>query len=230
VDDFIFGSHRSHGEILAKCYSAVWQLDEKKLEAIMKNFLGGETLAIAEKIAYENVKDLAENFVLYGTLAEIFARKAGINRGLGGSMHAYFTPFGSMPNNAIVGGSADIATGAALFKRINETGHRHRQHRRRVHGAPRSGGHDEGRHDQYRTLWPRTWAARPPSSSTSQQLQRQGGQPTARPGYQVSPGGAGVNPETHSDAWTATNPLRWPRRLRKRPCWKPGRVRSSWTR
>ena len=34
-------------------------------------------------------------------------------------MHAFFAPFGSMPNNAIVGGSADIATGAALFKRIN---------------------------------------------------------------------------------------------------------------
>ena len=124
ADDYIFGSHRSHGEILAKCFSSVWQLSqnteaEKKLEAIMKEFLDGETLGIAEKIPYKNICDLAENFVLYGTLAEIFARKAGFNRGLGGSMHAFFTPFGSMPNNAIVGGSADIATGAALYKRIN---------------------------------------------------------------------------------------------------------------
>ena len=119
VEDFIFGSHRSHGEILAKCYSAIWQLDEASLEKTMKAFFGGETLSIAEKMKYTGVKDLAENFVLYGTLAEIFARKAGFNRGLGGSMHAFFTPFGSMPNNAIVGGSADIATGAALFKRIN---------------------------------------------------------------------------------------------------------------
>jgi 2-oxoisovalerate dehydrogenase E1 component len=75
TDDYIFGSHRSHGEILAKCYSALWQLDAKTLEKIMKEFLGGETLGIAEKIPYTNVKDLAENFVLYGTLAEIFARK-----------------------------------------------------------------------------------------------------------------------------------------------------------
>jgi 2-oxoisovalerate dehydrogenase E1 component len=124
TDDYIFGSHRSHGEILSKCLSAVWQLTqnaegEKKLEAIMKGFLEGETLSIAEKIPIKNIRDLAENFVLYGTLAEIFARKAGFNRGLGGSMHAFFTPFGSMPNNAIVGGSADIATGAALYKRIN---------------------------------------------------------------------------------------------------------------
>jgi 2-oxoisovalerate dehydrogenase E1 component len=124
-EDYIFGSHRSHGEILAKCYSAVWQLGEtaegeKKLEAVMGAFLEGETLKIAEKLPHRNIRDLGENFVLYGTLAEIFARKAGFNRGLGGSMHAFFTPFGSMPNNAIVGGSADIATGSALYKRINK--------------------------------------------------------------------------------------------------------------
>jgi len=119
VEDYIFGSHRSHGEILAKCYAAVRQVSEGDLESIMRGFLDGETLAIAEKVAYKDLRDLAENFVLYGTLGEIFARRAGFNRGLGGSMHAFFTPFGSMPNNAIVGGSADIATGAALFKRIN---------------------------------------------------------------------------------------------------------------
>ena len=34
-------------------------------------------------------------------------------------MHAFFTPFGIYPNNAIVGGSADIAAGAALFKKVN---------------------------------------------------------------------------------------------------------------
>jgi 2-oxoisovalerate dehydrogenase E1 component len=34
-------------------------------------------------------------------------------------MHAFFTPFGVYPNNAIVGGSADIAVGAALFKKVN---------------------------------------------------------------------------------------------------------------
>jgi len=124
TDDHIFGSHRSHGEIIAKCFSAIWQLSQKTggkkvMENIMKEFLDGETLLAAEKIPHKNIPDLAENFILYGTLAEIFARKAGVNRGLGGSMHAFFTPFGSMPNNAIVGGSGDIAVGAALYKRIN---------------------------------------------------------------------------------------------------------------
>ena len=88
----------------------------------MEGFLGGETLRIAEKAPHKGAQDLAEDFILFGTLAEIFARKAGFTRGLGGSMHAFFTPFGSMPNNAIVGGSADIATGAALYKRINRKG------------------------------------------------------------------------------------------------------------
>ncbi|HUU99749.1 MAG TPA: thiamine pyrophosphate-dependent enzyme, partial [Bacteroidales bacterium] len=65
------------------------------------------------------VKELARHFLLYGALAEIFARENGFNKGLGGSMHAFFTPFGIYPNNAIVGGSGDISVGAALYKKIN---------------------------------------------------------------------------------------------------------------
>lgn len=119
-EDFIFGSHRSHGEILAKCFSAVTKMDDANLQLIMEKFMGGDVLKVVEKhFAGENVKDLAENFVLYGALAEIFARKTGFSRGLGGSMHTFFAPFGSMPNNAIVGGSGDIAVGSALYKKIN---------------------------------------------------------------------------------------------------------------
>ena len=119
ADDYIFGSHRSHGEILAKSFSAARKLDPAKLQGIMSTFLDGDTLRYAEKIGYDSAEELSENFILFGTLAEIFARKVGFNRGMGGSMHAFFTPFGSMPNNAIVGGSAPIANGSALFKRVN---------------------------------------------------------------------------------------------------------------
>ena len=56
-----------------------------------------------------SVKDLARRFFAYGAYSEIFARETGFNRGLGGSMHAFFTPFGIYPNNAIVGGSGSIA-------------------------------------------------------------------------------------------------------------------------
>ncbi|WP_342372742.1 thiamine pyrophosphate-dependent enzyme [Propioniciclava soli] len=120
ADDFVFGSHRSHGEILAKSLSAARTMDADRLSGIMAGFLDGDTLRHAEKVDHTDAADLAENFILFGTLAEIFARRDGFNRGMGGSMHAFFTPFGSMPNNAIVGGSAPIAQGSALFKRIND--------------------------------------------------------------------------------------------------------------
>ena len=119
VDDLIFGSHRSHCDILAKGLSAIEKLSDDELTSIMKEFLGGKTLAVAETEPHETVKDLAINFLLYGAMAEIFARETGFNRGLGGSMHTFFTPFGIYPNNAIVGGSGTIAMGAALYKRIN---------------------------------------------------------------------------------------------------------------
>ena len=121
INDFSFGSHRSHGEILAKGLSSIHKLTDEELYAIMKEFLDGSVLSVVEKHmnAGGNVKELAINFLLYGALAEIFARKTGFNRGLGGSMHAFFIPFGLMPNNAIVGASAPIALGAALYKRSN---------------------------------------------------------------------------------------------------------------
>ncbi len=120
INDFTFGSHRSHGEILAKGLSAISQLPDEELTKIMKNFFEGETFSVIEKTTKAaSVKDMAKEFLLYGTLAEIWAKKTGFNRGLGGSMHAFFIPFGIFPNNAIVGGSADIATGAALYKKVN---------------------------------------------------------------------------------------------------------------
>ena len=76
-------------------------------------------LDVYKRQEHDSVKELAIEFLLYGAMAEIFARKTGFNRGLGGSMHTFFTPFGIYPNNAIVGGSAGIAAGAALFKRVN---------------------------------------------------------------------------------------------------------------
>ena len=121
INDLTFGSHRSHGEILAKGLSSINKLEDGELYDIMKEFLDGTVLSVVEKHMKNDgsVKELAKNFLLYGALAEIFARTTGFNRGLGGSMHAFFIPFGIMPNNAIVGGGAPIALGAALYKRSN---------------------------------------------------------------------------------------------------------------
>ncbi|OCL33796.1 dehydrogenase [Tessaracoccus lapidicaptus] len=211
--DFVFGSHRSHGEILAKCYSAARKLDPAELEKIMREFLDGETLGFAEKVEHDGLLDLAENFILYGTVAETFARKAGFNRGLGGSMHAFFAPFGSMPNNAIVGGSADIATGSALFKRVNQQP-----------GIVIANIGDASMGcgpvweammfsamDQYRTLWTHGVEGNPPIwFNFFNNFYGMGGQTSGETmGYDIlARVGAGVNPEAmHAERVDGLNPL-----------------------
>ena len=118
LNDAIFGSHRSHGEVLARGYSAIRQLGEADLSKIMKDFNGGKTLAAVEKRSQGDVKRIAKDFLLYGFMAELFGRQNGFTQGLGNSMHVFFTPFGIYPNNAIVGGSAGVTVGAALYKKV----------------------------------------------------------------------------------------------------------------
>jgi 2-oxoisovalerate dehydrogenase E1 component len=213
TDDMIFGSHRSHGEILAKCFSAVEKLDDDTLMEIMKGYIGGEALKIVEKEHKGSVKELAENFVLYGTLAEIFARATGFNKGLGGSMHAFFAPFGSMPNNAIVGGSGDICVGAALFKRIN-----------RKPGivignigdasmgcGPVWEGMMVAAMEQYRTLWDKEIGGSPPIMfNFFNNFYGMGGQTAGETmGFGIlARVGAGVNPDNmHAERVDGYNPL-----------------------
>jgi 2-oxoisovalerate dehydrogenase E1 component len=118
-DDHIFGSHRSHGEILAKGFAAIRQLADGDLQTIMEGYRDGALLRPVERGYNGSIAGLALRFFIYGAYSEIFARETGFNRGLGGSMHAFFAPFGIYPNNAIVGGSGSIAPGAALYKRVN---------------------------------------------------------------------------------------------------------------
>ncbi|MYH65434.1 MAG: dehydrogenase, partial [Chloroflexi bacterium] len=120
VEDFILGSHRSHGEILAKGLAAIRQLEAAQLLRIMEGSMDAVALRVVESLQrYADEKSLARDWLVYCAYAEIFARATGFNKGMGGSMHSFFPPFGIMPNNAIVGGSADIALGMALYKRIN---------------------------------------------------------------------------------------------------------------
>jgi len=121
-NDFTFGSHRSHSEILAKSLSCIEKLSDEELMNDMKSFFDGATLngILQDSKAGDDVKELAIEFILYGALSELFARENGFHKGLGGSMHAFFLPFGVYPNNALVGGSATITTGAALYKKVND--------------------------------------------------------------------------------------------------------------
>lgn len=212
-DDFIFGSHRSHGEILAKSLSSIHQLNESELTAIMEGYMDGAPLRVVQTFSKGDVKSLAIDYLLYGTLAEIFGRAYGFNKGMGGSMHAFFPPFGVMPNNAIVGGSADIAVGAALFKRIN-----------RKPGIVIANIGDASlgcgpvweammfaAMDQYRTLWPNELGGAPPILfNFMNNFYGMGGQTAGETmGFGVlARVGAGVNPEAmHAERVDGYNPL-----------------------
>ncbi|MCK5676038.1 MAG: dehydrogenase, partial [Verrucomicrobia bacterium] len=204
--------HRSHGEILAKCLSAVSKLDDDKLNTIMDGFFDGATVGVVKDGSHESVKDLAEDFVLYGTLAEIFARQTGFNKGLGGSMHAFFIPFGSMPNNALVGGSGDISVGSAMFKLIN-----------RKPGivvanigdaslgcGPVWEGFWMSAMDQYRELWDDEFGSPPVLFNIMNNHYGMGGQTNGETmGYDmVARIGAGINPEQmHAERVDGYNPL-----------------------
>ncbi len=213
TDDYIFGSHRSHGEILAKGLSAIHQLDEDSLYSVMKNYFNGSALKVVENGFQGTIKELAIHFLLYGALAEIFARENGFNKGLGGSMHAFFTPFGIYPNNAIVGGSGDISVGAALFKKIN-----------RKPGivvcnigdasmgcGPVWEGITFATMDQYKTLWEGEHkGGLPLIFNFMNNLYGMGGQTMGETmGYDIlARVGAGVNPEMmHSERVDGYNPL-----------------------
>lgn len=213
-EDLIFGSHRSHGEIIAKCLSAARKMKDSDLQKIMEDFNDGLVLKVVEKnMTGTSVKDLAENFILYGALAEIFARETGFNKGLGGSMHTFFAPFGSMPNNAIVGGSGDISVGAALYKRVN-----------RKPGivignigdaalgcGPVWEGLGLSSMDQYHTLWDEELGGAPPFMlNIFNNFYGMGGQTSGETmGYSVAARvGAGVNPDNmHTERVDGFNPL-----------------------
>ena len=211
--DHIFGSHRSHGEILAKGLSAIRRLGDDDLDQVMRSYRDGAVLTSVEKVYSVPVRELAERFFVYGAYSEMFAREAGFNRGLGGSMHAFFTAFGIYPNNAIVGGSGSIAPGAALFKRIN----------RRPgivvanigDGSFSCGPVWEGvtfaSMDQYRRLWDASiGGGLPIVFNCMNNFYGMGGQPEGETtGMEaIARFGAGVNPEQmHAEEVNGYNPL-----------------------
>jgi 2-oxoisovalerate dehydrogenase E1 component len=93
--DHINGSHRGHHQFLAKSLG----------------FLYPNGLDARQPFA-EDIHEL-----LYRTLAEIMGLAPGFCRGRGGSMHLRWREAGVLGTNAIVGGGAPLAAGAALAHR-----------------------------------------------------------------------------------------------------------------
>lgn len=213
IDDHIFGSHRSHSEILAKGLSAIHKLDDDTLLKIMKGYFDGQCLKIVEKDAKGNVKDLAIDFLIYGTLAEIFGREPGFNKGMGGSMHAFFPPFGIYPNNAIVGGSGDISVGSALYKKVNQKPGITIANIGDASSAcgPVWEGICFATMDQFKTLWEKPYrGGLPLIINFVNNFYGMGGQPQGETmGFNMLARlGAGINPEQmHSERVDGYNPL-----------------------
>lgn len=119
VEDKVFGSHRSHGEVIAKGLSAISKSTAESLNGALQAWSDGAIWRVVQDaLAADDFEQQAINYLMYGMTAETFGRRTGFNRGLGGSMHAFFPPLGIYPNNAIVGGSGPLATGAALYNRL----------------------------------------------------------------------------------------------------------------
>jgi 2-oxoisovalerate dehydrogenase E1 component len=119
LDDKVFGSHRSHGEVIAKGLSAISKSTADSLNSALQGWSNGAIWDVVTKhLPDADFEQQAINYLLYGMTAETFGRRTGFNRGLGGSMHAFFPPLGIYPNNAIVGGSGPLATGAGLYNRL----------------------------------------------------------------------------------------------------------------
>jgi 2-oxoisovalerate dehydrogenase E1 component len=109
----LFSVVTARSELLAKGMSAIRKLSDKELTDIMESFFDGAVLEVVKKDFPGTTKELLADPCLR-TLAEIFARETGFNRVWVVQCTLSFTPFGVYPNNALVGGSGDIAVGAAL--------------------------------------------------------------------------------------------------------------------
>jgi 2-oxoisovalerate dehydrogenase E1 component len=98
-DDQVNGSHRGHHQFLAKALQ----------------FVSPDGIDPAAPITTDN-RD-----ILYKTLAEIMGLAPGYCRGRGGSMHLRWIEAGGLGTNAIVGGGAPLALGAAFAHKFAGT-------------------------------------------------------------------------------------------------------------
>ena len=107
--DRITSSHRGHGDAVAKGFAAIRQMDERRSRRACSRLT---SRAIDRRLLAAALEEH-----LYRTIAELFGKEDGYNRGRGGGMHIADFSTGQLGANAIVGGSVPIATGAAMALR-----------------------------------------------------------------------------------------------------------------
>ena len=95
ADDSITSSHRGHGDAIAKGFSAIRQLSTERLAARLSRPVDDGREALLAAALEDHV---------YRTIAELFGKEDGYNRGRGGGMHIADYSTGNLGANAIVGG------------------------------------------------------------------------------------------------------------------------------
>lgn len=124
-EDYITSSHRGHGDALSKGYFFIKSLDKKGLQNFlgrykgMLEFIGMEP---EDGDSLEILREKAFSLMVYRTICELFGKKDGYCRGVGGSMHIADFSINHLGANAIVGGHMGIATGAAIASRYKRAG------------------------------------------------------------------------------------------------------------
>jgi 2-oxoisovalerate dehydrogenase E1 component len=113
--DYITSTHRGHGDAIAKGYVAINQRSDDEV----RTWLGTEN---AGELSGQELREAAKEEHIYRTVAELFGKSDGYCKGRGGGMHIADFTSGHLGANAIVGGSAGIATGAALSCRYFQEG------------------------------------------------------------------------------------------------------------
>ncbi len=115
-EDYITSTHRGHGHCINKGLYALREMDEAALKEFVQDAEQNE-FPLSE---YKDLREAANDYHLYRTMAELLGKESGYCRGRGGGMHIAHFSVGNLGANAIVGGSLGIATGAALAVNLLE--------------------------------------------------------------------------------------------------------------
>ena len=115
AEDKVFGSHRNQ-EVIAKGLSAITSRDRLSLRRVVQLVRWAIWKVVEKRLADADFEQQAINYLLWHDGGDVRAAY-GLQRAR--RQHArVLPPLGIYPNNAIVGGSAPLATGAALYNRL----------------------------------------------------------------------------------------------------------------
>lgn len=122
--DYITSTHRGHGDVVAKGYFALREMDEEQLrDYLVKNRDVADHLGLdVDERDKQTLFEAGLRIHLFKIIAELFGKEHGYCRGRGGSMHIACFDFNHLGATAIVGGCLALAVGSGIASRYLEDG------------------------------------------------------------------------------------------------------------